>query len=519
MSEKNYPAIADPEGVARVYGELLARAPENKMEPRLEPVRRAVEILGEVHRASPVIHITGTNGKTSTARMIESLLLAHDVRTGRFTSPHLQSVTERISINGVPVPDATFVRIWGEIAPYLQLIDTELQQVGEPKLTYFESLTVLAFAIFADEPVDVVVLEVGIGGSWDSTNVADGVVSVITPIDLDHTDMLGDTFVDIAGEKAGIIKPEGYLISAAQDPQAATVLLDSAREKNARYAFEGVEFGVLERTLAVGGQLLTLRGLAGEYPNIALPLYGEHQGQNAAVALAAVEAFFGAQQPLALDVVRLGFEKVCSPGRLEPVRTEPLVVLDAAHNPHGVRASAVAVKEAFGLSHVHAVAGILGEKDALGIFETMREEYVDSTDATFRLYLTASDSPRAIAPERLRELALDAGIDEDTITVFDHMDEALATAMENALFEQTSAGVLVTGSITVVGQARSLLDTSNQEVTPRYQPVPEGIEQQFNKHLAGVESETGGEDPEDQLLDEILSELAADKATHGEPEE
>lgn len=344
MSEMSYPAIPDPEGVERAYGELLARAPENKMAPRLDAVRRAVEILGDVHRAAPVIHITGTNGKTSTARMIESLLLAHDLRTGRFTSPHLESVTERISINGEPVPDATFVRVWDEILPYLTLVDEEFAARGEPKLTFFESITVLAFAIFADEPVDVVILEVGIGGSWDSTNVADGIVSVVAPVGLDHTDMLGDTLAEIATEKAGIIKPGGYLISAAQDPEVATILLDTARKQNAKYAFEGVEFGVVERDRAVGGQFLTLRGLAGEYPDIELPLHGEHQGQNASLALAAVEAFFGGDRALARDVVLAGFAQVRSPGRLEMIRSEPLVVLDAAHNPHGVRAASTALK-------------------------------------------------------------------------------------------------------------------------------------------------------------------------------
>ena len=309
MSEMSYPAIPDPEGVERVYGELLARAPENKMAPRLDAVRRAVEILGDVHRAAPVIHITGTNGKTSTARMIESLLLAHDLRTGRFTSPHLESVTERISINGEPVPDATFVRVWDEILPYLTLVDEEFAARGEPKLTFFESITVLAFAIFADEPVDVVILEVGIGGSWDSTNVADGIVSVVAPVGLDHTDMLGDTLAEIATEKAGIIKPDGYLISAAQDPEVATILLDTARKQNAKYAFEGVEFGVVERARAVGGQLLTLRGLAGEYPDIELPLHGEHQGQNASLALAAVEAFFGGGS---CPCARCSTRRICS---------------------------------------------------------------------------------------------------------------------------------------------------------------------------------------------------------------
>ena len=523
MSEKNYPAIPDPEGVERVYGELLARAPENKMAPRLDAVARAVEILGDVHRAAPVIHITGTNGKTSTARMIEALLLGHDLRVGRFTSPHLESVTERICINGAPVPDATFVRIWEEIAPYLQIVDAEMTSRGEPALTFFESVTVLAFAIFADEPVDVVVLEVGIGGTWDSTNVADGVVSVVTPIGLDHTDMLGETLAEIATEKSGIIKPGGFLVSAAQDPEAADVLLASAREKEASFAFEGVEFGIVSRELAVGGQLLTLRGLAGEYPDVPLSLHGAHQAQNAVVALAAVEAFFGGQRQLPEDVVRAAFESVRSPGRLEVVRTEPLTILDAGHNPHGVRASAAALTEAFKLSHLHAVVGILGEKDALGMFETMREEYVDASDGTFRLYLAASDSPRAIAPERLHELALDAGLDEDSIEVFEHLDEAIATAMENALFEQETAGVLITGSITVIGEARTLLAAHEQAKTPgaEAEELPDELPTEgayagsagaaSASTLAAAAAAAASAEP-DELLDGIMAELGGESA-------
>ena len=521
MSEKNYPAIPDPEGVGRVCGGLLARAPEIAGAPRLDAVARAVEILGDVHRAAPVIHITGTNGKTSTARMIEALLLGHDLRVGRFTSPHLESVTERICINGAPVPDATFVRIWDEIAPYLQIVDAEMTSRGEPALTFFESITVLAFAIFADEPVDVVVLEVGIGGTWDSTNVADGVVSVVTPSGLDHTDMLGETLAEIATEKSGIIKPGGFLVSAVQEPEAADVLLASARKKDASFAFEGVEFGVVSRELAVGGQLLTLRGLAGEYPDVPLSLHGAHQAQNAAVALAAVEAFFGGQRQLPEDVVRTAFETVRSPGRLEVVRTEPLTILDAGHNPHGVRASATALTEAFKLSHLHAVVGILGEKDALGMFETMREEYVDASDGTFRLYLSASDSPRAIAPERLHELALDAGIDEDSIEVFEHLDEAIATAMENALFEQESAGVLITGSITVIGEARTLLAAHAEAKTPgaEAEELPDELpaEGAYAGSAGAASASTlaaaaaASAEP-DELLDGIMAELGGESA-------
>lgn len=449
----------DALGVAGVYAELLARAPENKMAPRLDAMRRAVEILGEPNKAAPVIHVTGTNGKTSTARMIERLLMAHDIRTGRYTSPHLSKVTERISIDGAPVADSTFVRIWGEITPYLAMVDAELEGRGEPKITYFEALTILAFAIFADEPVDVMILEVGIGGSWDATNVADATVSVVTPIGLDHTDMLGETLAEIAGEKSGIIKDGGFLVSAAQDAEAAQVLLDAARAKNADYRFEGVEFGSVERAAGVGGQLITVQGLAARYADIALPLFGAHQAQNAAVALAAVEAFLGGgDKELSEDLVKQAFGEVASPGRLEVVRTEPAVVVDAAHNPHGLTASAAAFRESFTFEALHLVVGILGEKDAEQMFEVLRESYVDGVDFRTVLHLTRSDSPRAIAPEKLQELALDAGFEEDDLAVYENIPDAVAAAVTAAAdVPNLNSAVLITGSITVVGEARTLL--------------------------------------------------------------
>ena len=449
----------DALGVASVYADLLARAPEHKMAPRLDAMTRAVEILGEPNKVAPVIHITGTNGKTSTARMIERLLMAHDIRVGRYTSPHISKVTERISIDGAPVADSTFVRIWGEIQPYLQIVDAELEAAGAPRITYFEALTILAFAIFADEPVDVMVLEVGIGGSWDATNVADATVSVVTPIGLDHTDMLGETLAEIAGEKAGIIKDGGFLISAVQDPSVAQVLLEAARAHNADYRFEGVEFGAVDRTAGVGGQLLTIQGLAGRYEDIALPLFGAHQAQNAAVALAAVEAFLGGgEKELSLDLIKLAFGEVRSPGRLEVARTEPPVVLDAAHNPHGVAASAAAFKESFSFEELHLVVGILGEKDAATILNLLFDEYVDRADWRTVLHLTKSDSPRAIAPEELAELALDAGFDEDTIETYENIADALSAAVTAAAdVPNLNSAVLVTGSITVVGEASTLL--------------------------------------------------------------
>ncbi|MGQ7788865.1 bifunctional folylpolyglutamate synthase/dihydrofolate synthase [Nesterenkonia sp. K-15-9-6] len=447
----------DQFSVASVYAELLSRAPENKMEPRMEPMRMAMDFLGEPQRAAPVIHLSGTNGKTSTARMIEAGLLAHDLRVGRYTSPHLAKVTERICLDGSPVPDETFVRIWDEIRPHLGLVDQQLAERGEVPLTYFECVTILAFAIFADEPVDVMVLEVGLGGITDATNVADGAVSVITPISLDHTDLLGDSERDIALEKAGIIKPGGFLVSAAQVPEAADVLLEAAREAEAPFRFEGVEFGVESRAPGVGGQQVTLRGLAGRYPDLLLPLHGAHQAENLAVAVAALEAFIGGgEQELSLETLQLACEHMSSPGRLEVLRTGPSMIIDAAHNPAGVEASAQALKESFGLGRLVLVVGILQEKDAREILATLHREYDGLAED---ICFTQSTSPRAIPAGQLAELALDVGFREEDIHLTERLDEAIdwAVGRLDSSAEGAAGGVLITGSITVVGEARTLL--------------------------------------------------------------
>lgn len=440
----------------RVYAELLARAPENKIEPRMAPMFRAMEVLGEPNKACPVIHITGTNGKTSTARMIESLLRAHDLRTGRYSSPHLVSVTERISIDGEPVDDETFVRIWDEIAPYLDLVDSELQANGENRLTYFEAVTILGFAIFADAPVDVLVLEVGLGGITDATNVADGDVSVITPISLDHTDLLGDTTELIAEEKVGILKPGGYLVTAVQPVDAADVLLRQARELEVPFAFETLDFKLLERKVAVGGQMLDIQGQAARYDELFLPLYGAHQAQNATVALAAVEAFLGGgAKELNVELIRQGFAEVTSPGRLEIVRTAPTVLVDAGHNPDGVQAAATAVKESFGFSRLVLMVGILQEKDAAGMLYRMREEYGELVED---LCLTQSSSPRAIPAGELANLALEAGWPEEDLHVTEDLEDAIEWCVGRAeAGSDLAGGVLVTGSITLVGEISLLL--------------------------------------------------------------
>ncbi|GAA2175780.1 folylpolyglutamate synthase/dihydrofolate synthase family protein [Arthrobacter parietis] len=447
----------DQFSVESVYAELLSRAPENKMEPRMAPLFRAMEILGEPNRAVPIIHITGTNGKTSTARMIEGLLRAHDLRTGRYTSPHLARVTERISIDGEPVSDETFVRVWDEIRPYLEMVDAELDAAGDPRLTYFECVTILAFAVFADEPVDVAVIEVGLGGITDATNVGDGAVAVVTPISLDHTELLGDTPGDIALEKAGIIKPGGFLVSAAQPADAAQVLLEKARDTGVEFRFEGVEFGVEDRRIAVGGQQLTVAGIAGRYEDLLLPLHGEHQAQNAAVAVAAVEAFLGGgSRQLDDDVVRDGLNAVTSPGRLELVRTAPSILVDAAHNAAGARAAAKAINEAFEFTKLVLVIGVLKDKDAGAILSELHEELGGVLED---VCLTQSTSPRAIPAEELRRLALIAGFADNRVHVAERLDDALEWAVLTAEegTELGGASVLVTGSITVVGEARTLL--------------------------------------------------------------
>ncbi|WP_150459977.1 bifunctional folylpolyglutamate synthase/dihydrofolate synthase [Nesterenkonia ebinurensis] len=447
---------ADEYSVTSIYAEMLARAPENDMRPRLEPMQLAMEVLGDPQRSAPVIHVGGTNGKTSTARMIEAGLLAHDLRAGRYSSPHMGKVTERIAVDGKPVSDETFVRIWDEIRPSIGLVDAQLAERGEKPLTLFELLTVLAIAIFADEPVDVMVLEVGLGGSWDATNVADSAVQVIGPISLDHTAMLGETVEEIAQEKAGIITEGGFLVSAAQQRDAADVLLEAAQTAGVPFRFQGVEFGVESRLPGVGGQQVTIQGLTGRYPDLQLPLLGAHQAENFAQAVAALEAFIGGgERQLNIENLRTACEHITSPGRLETLRSAPAVIVDAAHNPAGIEAGATAVQESFGFSKLVLIVGILKEKDAAHMMQVLFEQY---GDVVSEVCFTQSTSARAIPAEELAELAQDAGFREEQIHTTEQLDAAIAWAVEQIDAEELSetAGILITGSITLVGDARAL---------------------------------------------------------------
>lgn len=441
------------EAADQVFRELLDRVGEANIRPRLEPTRRAAELLGDPQRSAPVVHITGTNGKTSTSRMIESLLRASGLKPGLLTSPHLVRLNERIVIDGEPISNEALARNWDDIAPYLLIVDTELEAAGEEPLTFFEALTVLAFAAFADAPVDVIVLEVGMGGEWDSTNVADGQVAVFTPIALDHTNRLGKTVEEIARTKAGIIKPAASVVTAMQSIEALDELKAAAANFEASVAIEKVDFAVESTTVAVGGQVIDIRGRAGRYPGVYLPLYGDHQAQNAAVAIAAVESFLGdGARELAQDVVADGLGSVTSPGRLQLVGIDPTILVDAAHNPHGASALRDALTEYFDFDEWAVVLGVLADKDAHGIVAEL-------APIAERFHVTRSTSERAIGVAELSQIvAAEAG--ESAVHQHGSLTEAIGAARAWAA-ESPRRAVVVTGSITLVGDAIQLAEREN----------------------------------------------------------
>jgi dihydrofolate synthase/folylpolyglutamate synthase len=440
---------------AEVERALLGRWPETRLQPSLDRIAALCRLLGDPEHAYPVIHLTGTNGKTSTSRMIDTLLRALDLRTGRFTSPHLQSMTERICLDGEPLSEQLFVDAFADVAAYAQIVD----ESSEHRLSYFEMMTAMAFAAFADAPVDAAVIEVGMGGSWDATNVADGQVAVVTPIGVDHASYLGDRPEIIAVEKAGIIKPGSHAVIAEQEDAVMDVLMRRALDVGSIVVREGAEFGVNNRVTALGGQQIDLQGLSGAYNDIYLPLHGAHQAHNAAYALAAVEAFTGTKQ-LDLDLVRAAFAQVTSPGRLEVVRRSPTVLLDAAHNPHGAEATVEAVQDAFTFSPLIGVFGVMADKDVeemLRIFEPVMAEII----------CTQNSTPRAMPAAELGEIAEDI-FGAERVTVLPRLDDALerAVLMADAAegFDDAigSGGVLVTGSVITVGEARTLLGGTAQ---------------------------------------------------------
>jgi len=439
--------------LAETYAEaedaLLSRWPETRLEPSLDRITALLDVLGNPQTGYPLIHLTGTNGKTSTSRMIDTLLRALDLRTGRFTSPHVEKMSERISVDGEPLSDEEFVAAFNDVAPYLALVDAE----ADHPLSFFESIVGMAYARFAEAPVDVAVVEVGLGGSWDATNVADGAVAVVLPIGVDHVKYLGGSPAVIAVEKAGIIKPGAVAVLAQQEPDVAAVLLERVAEVGASAVREGLDFGVITRVPAVGGQVVSLQGLRARYDELFLPLYGAHQAQNAAIALAAVEAFVGGSEALDDELVRAAFAQVSSPGRLEIIRTGPTILLDAAHNPHGAEATAQALEDSFTLDPLIGVIGVMGDKDAEGLlaaFEPHLEHVV----------ITQNSTERAMPASELAELAVEI-YGEDRVSVEPRLADAIDLAAGLAEAQSGSSigagGVLVTGSVVTVGEARTML--------------------------------------------------------------
>ena len=437
----------NPDDQARIDAiekSLLARWPENRIAPTLERISALVDMLGSPQLTYPTIHIGGTNGKTTTSRMIDSLLFEMGLRTGRFTSPHLESYLERICINGQPIDAKELIFSFNDISPYLDLMDTKFDN----PISFFEAITALAFAAFAEHPIDVGVIEVGMGGQWDATNVVDADVSVIMPIGLDHMEYLGNTIAEIATTKAGIIKEQGFVVLAQQEPEAAVELLRRAAEVGADVAREGLEYSIDSRAIAVGGQLISITGLRGHYDDIFLPLHGKHQASNAAAALIAVEAFFG-EQDLDIDAVRAGFANVTSPGRCEIIHRDPTIILDAAHNPHGAKAIAETIQSEFTFDDVTGIVALMADKDARGILQAL-EPIMN------QIIVTTNSAARSMSVGDLEALATQVfGADRVFAqpTLSDAIDKAIKDSVR-PLSDETLA-ILITGSVVTVGEART----------------------------------------------------------------
>ena len=434
---------------------LLARWPETRIAPTLERISALVDILGSPQLSYPTIHVGGTNGKTTTSRMIDSLLFEMGLRTGRFTSPHLESYLERISINGQPIDAKELIFSFNDISPYLDLMDSKFDN----PISFFEAITALAFAAFAEHPIDVGVIEVGMGGQWDATNVVDADVSVITPIGLDHMEYLGSTITEIAATKAGIIKKQGFIVLAQQTPEAAVELLRRAAEVGADVAREGLEYSIDSRAIAVGGQLISITGLRGHYDDIFLPLHGKHQASNAAAALIAVEAFFG-EQDLDIDAVRAGFANVTSPGRCEVIHRDPTIILDAAHNPHGAKAIAETMQSEFTFDEVTGIVALMADKDALGILQAL-EPIMN------QIIVTTNSSERSMKVSELSNLATQV-FGADRVFAEDTLQAAIDRAVKDTVrpLSEESLAILITGSVVTVGEARTA-------VRKKYAKLPE----------------------------------------------
>lgn len=427
---------------------LLNRWPESRINPTLERISLLADLLGSPQLSYPTIHIAGTNGKTTTTRLIDSLCFELGLRTGRFTSPHLESFLERISINGESISEEAMIATFEDVAPYFGLVDERMSH----RLSFFEAITGLAFVAFAEHPVDVGIFECGMGGEWDSTNVIEAKVSVLTPIGLDHMQYLGDTLGAIAATKSGIIKPGSFAVLARQELDPAQVLMRKCAEVEATPIREGMEYQVSSRSIAVGGQLLSIKGVYGEYEDLFLPLHGDHQASNAATALAAVEVFAG-EQKLNEAIVRAAFGKASSPGRCEIVHRNPTVIIDAAHNPHGAKSLRRTIESEFDFDFIIGIVAPMGDKDTDGILEEF--EGIMTT-----AIITRNSSHRAAPIEELAAQARQIFGDNRVLTK-ESLESAIEAAVTQAKYEvemnDKSCAVLIAGSVISAGEARAFI--------------------------------------------------------------
>ena len=446
-----------PETHHEIVQRLISRWPEHRIAPGTARVEALCELLGSPQRAYPVIQVAGTNGKGSTAIIIEALLLALGLRVGRIASPHLVDLTERINLDGRPMDAAAFDALVADVQPLVDLVDA--QRLDDVSMTFFEVMTGLGFEAFAQAPVDVAVVEVGLGGTWDATSVADADVAVICPIDLDHTHLLGDTLEEIATEKAGIIKPGSIAVVARQHPEVDAVIAARAAEVGARVLREGVDFGLIDRTLAVGGQVLRLETVSGPASGLVLPVHGEHMAHNAALAVAAVEALLGGK-PLVHDIIAEGFATVKAPARLELVRSGPPIVLDTCHNVHGTRATLAGVREAYDFTPLIAVVGVMADKDVEGVLALLAEE------VTTIICTRVASTDRGLPADELGELAEEA-FGAERVHVRESLPDALELAVTLADEAGAGAGILVAGSVILAGEARALLVRNDDEEDQR----------------------------------------------------
>jgi dihydrofolate synthase/folylpolyglutamate synthase len=443
--------VVEPEIVdehAALVASLTARWPEHQVARGTGRIEAVLDLLGSPQTAAPVIHLTGTNGKGSTGLMIDALLRAQGLRTGRFSSPHLIDPVERIAIDGQPLSPARFDDLWRQIAPQVKIVDEML--IDGVRLTFFEAMTALAYAAFADAPVDVMIVEVGLGGAWDATHVAPAEVVVVTPISYDHTHLLGTSLTEIAAEKAGLIEPGAYAVLAGQPAEAAVVLTQRCLEVGAQPLREGVDFGVLDRRLAVAGQVLRLDTVAsGPVDDLLLPLHGAAMAENAAVAVAAVEAFHGLHG-VAPAVIADGLAAVVAPARTELVHRGPPIVIDTCHNPAAVAATLATMDEAFAFSPQIAIWGAMADKDVDGMCQLL-EPAVAVIIAT-----GLPDLPRSLPVAELATRA-EAYFGADRVLQAADLATAIDRAVELADAAGPSAGILIGGSVILAGRARQLL--------------------------------------------------------------